>query len=154
MSVISQTIETLGLTRIPTAKDYQKANLRGLFKKMVGTLTGRSTHLLEFDTISDGRNIQNHHYCGAATVRIDQIKGSEGRCQDFDQDFNPLKLRNQGRWLSIARAWHHGVKLPTVDLIKVGDVYIVRDGHHRISVARYMGADFIDACVTEWVLAE
>ena len=87
-------------------------------------------------------------------MRIDQIKGSEGRSQDFDQDFNPLKLRNQGRWLSIARAWHHGVSLPAVDLIKVGDVYLVRDGHHRISVARYMGSDFIDARVTEWVLAE
>ena len=98
----------------------------------------------------NGRNIQNHHYCGAATVRIDQIKGSEGRSQDFDQDFNPLKLRNQGRWLSIARAWHHGVSLPAVDLIKVGDAYIIRDGHHRISVARAYGQYDVDAVVTVW----
>ena len=52
------------------------------------------------------------------------------------------------------RAWYQGIGLPAVELIKIGDIYIVRDGHHRISVARYMGCDFIDARVTEWELAD
>jgi hypothetical protein len=43
--------------------------------------------------------------------------------------------------------------LPPVELIQVGDVYFVRDGHHRISVARMMGQDSIDAEVTVWETA-
>ena len=154
MRTISQAFETIVPDHKPTAKDFNKANFRGFVRKMIGALIGRSTQLLDLETLSRGRNTHNRRYSGNSTVRIDQIKGSEGRCQDFDQDFNPLKLRNRERWLSIARAWYQGVSLPAIELIKIKDYYIVRDGHHRISVARYMGSDFIDARVTEWVLED
>ncbi|MBW1856605.1 MAG: hypothetical protein JRJ00_18485 [Deltaproteobacteria bacterium] len=154
MSTISQAFETIVPDHKPTAKDFNKANFRGFVRKMIGALTGRSMQLLDLETLSRGRNTHNRRYSGASTVRIDQIKGSEGRSQDFDQDFNPLKSRNRERWLSIARAGYKGISLPAVELIKIQDAYIVRDGHHRISVARYMGSDFIDAHVTEWVLED
>jgi hypothetical protein len=102
----------------------------------------------------DGKSIRSRHYAGSQTVDTRHIVGSEGRCQDFDRDFNPLKRHNQNRWMSVATALHQGVYLPAVDLIKIGDEYIVRDGHHRISVARHMGCRFVDAQVTEWVLAD
>ena len=41
------------------------------------------------------------------------------------------------------------VTLPPVDLYKIGDVYFVRDGNHRVSVARQLGQVDIDAYVTE-----
>lgn len=96
--------------------------------------------------------MRSRRYARTQTVCIDEIRGSEGRCQDFDDKFNPLKSHNKERRLNIARAWARGVSLPAIDLIKVGDVCVVRDGHHRISVARYLGCDFLDANVTEWVL--
>jgi hypothetical protein len=84
------------------------------------------------------------------TVAIDQIRGSEGRCRYFDRDFRPLHDKARGRWLNIARARQQGKSLPPVVLVQVGDTYFVRDGHHRISVARALGQLDIEARVTVW----
>jgi ParB-like chromosome segregation protein Spo0J len=46
--------------------------------------------------------------------------------------------------------WRRGLTLPPVDLIRVGESYFVRDGHHRVSAARALGQAFIEATVTEW----
>jgi hypothetical protein len=131
--------------------DFRRARLRGLIGKVWARITGRSNNLMDVKTVTHGKSVRGCRHAGPQTVSIYQIKASEGRCQDFDQNFNPLKSHNQDRWISIARAWQQGTYLPAVDLIKVGDIYIVRDGHHRISVARFMGNDFIDAQVTEWI---
>ena len=55
--------------------------------------------------------------------------------------------------MSVAGAQIQGVPLPTVDLIQVGDRYFVRDGHHRISVARTLGRHFIEAEVTVYQMS-
>jgi len=78
------------------------------------------------------------------------IRGSEGRCQDFDADFRPLKELSRERWMAIAAAWKLGTELPPVQLVQIRDLYFVRDGHHRISVARAMRQENIDAEVTVW----
>jgi len=132
--------------------DFNQAQFRGRVGKIWATVTGRSNHILDVETIKAGRSLCRSRYVGPTTVDIRHIKGSEGRCQDFDQNFNPLKSHNRDRWTSISNAYRQGVSLPAVDLIKIGDNYIVRDGHHRISVAKFMGIDFIDAHVTEWIL--
>ncbi|HEX9116268.1 MAG TPA: hypothetical protein VGA61_09390 [Anaerolineae bacterium] len=89
-------------------------------------------------------------YAGLQTVPVARILGSEGRLRDFDWAFRPLSLRSRERWLRIALATLQGTPVPPVQLIQVGGVYFVRDGHHRISVARAWGQDFIDAEVTVW----
>ena len=144
--------QTLVPSQAVAMTDFHKANSRGRIRKIIGAFTGRPSRLLDLDRIAKGKKIRSRSFAGTHTVHIDQIKGSEGRCQDFDHDFNPLKSHCRDRWVSVALAWQYGVCLPVVDLIKVGDMYIVRDGHHRISVARYMGAKYIDAQVTELVL--
>jgi hypothetical protein len=90
------------------------------------------------------------HSLGTLSVPVGQIRGSEGRCRDFDQAFYPTQFHTYGRWMSIATILLLGSDLPAVDLIKVGNIYFVRDGHHRISVARQLGASYIDAHVMEW----
>jgi hypothetical protein len=87
---------------------------------------------------------------GTRPVPVSQIRGSEGRCRYFDADFNPLYDQARGRWLGIARARQQGKYLPPVVLVQVGDTYFVRDGHHRISVARAMGQIEVEARVTIW----
>jgi hypothetical protein len=137
-----------------TTRDFNQASLRARIGKLLALLTGRSNQLLDVEIVCQGKNVCSSHYKGKHTVRIAEIKGSENSAQDFDRNFNPLKTHNIERWISIARAWQRGVALPAVDLIKIGDVYLVRDGHHRISVARYMDCDAVDARVTEWVLED
>ena len=52
--------------------------------------------------------------------------------------------------MSVTRAYLRGIGLPPVELIQIGEVYFVRDGHHRISVAAALGQQEIDAMVTVW----
>jgi hypothetical protein len=129
---------------------YQCAYSQGWQHKVWSALTGRSRRLLDLATVQATCTVVGRHYAGSQTVPLDQIRGSLGRYTDFDLDFYPLQTHNRERWLRIARALQRGVSLPLVDLIQVGDVYFVRDGHHRISVARALGQQYIDAVVTVW----
>lgn len=83
------------------------------------------------------------------TVEVEKITGSVGRYKDFDGSFLPLKKSMTQRWGRIDRAYHRGVELPAVSLYKIGEAYFVRDGNHRISVARYHKVEWIDAEVVE-----
>lgn len=87
-------------------------------------------------------------------VSLSAIRGSEGRSTDFDADFNPLQEHTRERWISVASAMQTGVALPPVKLVQVGAVYYVRDGHHRISVAKQRGQTEIEAEVSVWRVAE
>lgn len=132
---------------------YRRARTRGWLGKMWSALTGHSRHLLDLAAVKDACAVRGCHYAGIQTVPLRQVRGSENRCNDFDAAFHPLQTHDRGRWLSIATAWQLGVTLPPVELIQVGDVYFVRDGHHRISVAQALGQKYIDAEVTVWWVA-
>ncbi len=87
---------------------------------------------------------------GHQTVAIAEIVGSEGRTGDFDSAFAPLNERTRDRWIDVAAARRRGRALPAVLLIRAEDGYYVRDGHHRISVARALGEEFVEAEVIAW----
>jgi hypothetical protein len=121
------------------------------------TLNGLKTFLLRkpnrlqaLNTAMHPSLVGNAHYTGIHSVPLYAIHGSENRVDDFDAGFHPLRPHIQARWLSIASACLRGVPMPPVVLIQVGNAYYVRDGHHRISVARAMGQEMIDAEVSVW----
>ena len=87
---------------------------------------------------------------GLSAIRLSNIVGSVGRSSEFDRVFMPAKSSVEERWKRIDRAFLRGEELPPVSLYKVGGSYFVLDGHHRVSVARYHGAEWIDAEVTEF----
>ena len=89
-------------------------------------------------------------YAGLQTVQIADIRGSEGRAKEFDDQFNPLTDQSRQRWQSVAGALDEGQPLPPVQLIQMGGVYYVRDGHHRVSVNHALGQEVIEAEVTVW----
>jgi hypothetical protein len=89
-------------------------------------------------------------YRGPRTVPPGRIVGSVGRCRGFDRDFLPLEASVGERWKRIDLAFHRGEELPPVSLYKVGGVYFVSDGDHRVSVYLYHGLEWIDAVVTEF----
>ncbi|MGA2491137.1 MAG: hypothetical protein ABSF99_13300 [Anaerolineales bacterium] len=105
--------------------------------------------LLELDVTLCCQQVQNSHYTGVHTVNIDCIKGTEGKADTFDAAFYPVKEITRSRWVSIAREKLNGQELPPVKLLDVDGVCYVCDGHHRISVARSLGQDFIEAEITE-----
>jgi hypothetical protein len=126
---------------------------KALLGRIDSLLTGHSRSLLDLTTEVSKRKIRSQHYAGSRTVPIKRIKGSEGRSSDFDCDFNPMQTRTFARWMSIAVARSSGETLPLVELIQLGDDYFVRDGHHRISVARALSEQYIDANITVLELA-
>jgi hypothetical protein len=133
---------------------YQKVVLRGKRQKLLAAVTRRSTSLPAIGDLTQGKAVRNQRHLGPKLVRIADIQASEDRSGDFDRSFHPLETHTKSRWLSIAVARLNGQAMPAVELIKVGDAYAVRDGHHRISVARALGEDYIDAHVTAWELAD
>ena len=80
---------------------------------------------------------------------LDAIVGSVDRAVDFDRGLRPTSARLRSRWERIAAAQRRGEALPPVSLYKIGDLYFVRDGHHRVSVAKSLGRNDIDAYVVE-----
>lgn len=129
---------------------YGSARARAWLGKVRSNVTGSSRRLLNLETVRSNSTIRGGHYAGLRQVALDQVRGSEGRADDFDADMMPIDARSKGRWLSVARARQEGVTLPPVELIQVRDVYFVRDGHHRISVAKALGEEYIAAEVTAW----
>ena len=115
---------------------YFLARGRGQWGQVWGALTGRSRRMLSLNEIEDACSVHSRRHCGVRTVDLARVRGSEGRQEDFDRDFNPLTNHTSGRWRRILAARQKGVCMPPVDLVQVGDLYFVRDGHHRISVAR------------------
>jgi hypothetical protein len=129
---------------------YNRSCSRARWKRMLSMLAGRDCSLLSLAEIEQQCLIHNRHALGVRSVPIRWICGSEQRCGDFDVAFRPCNPSCRARWLNIAVARQLGVALPPVDLIRVEQVYFVRDGHHRVSVARAMGQEEIDAEVTSW----
>lgn len=140
----------LDLEAGPANSLYARARSRGQRGQFWSRLTGRSRCLLRLASIEADCRLDANCDAGLQTVAIAQILGSEGRSADFDRNFCPLRDHNRERWLGIARARHQGKALPPVRLVRIGDVYFVRDGHHRISVARALGQEAIEARVTIW----
>ena len=132
---------------------FNKAISRGRFARMQRLITRTPGQLLDLNEIP-GLNTRAQHYGGLHAVLIDKICGSLGRTGDFDCDFNPLDSRLRERWQSVAMAHLHNSGLSPVELIRVDECYFVRDGHHRISVARALGQCAIDAEVTVWEIPQ
>ena len=130
-------------------EDYDRAILKSIWRTIVTWLTGESNELLPFDEVRDRLPLRGQHYLGLRQISIDQIVGSMGRYRDFDRVFLPRQTRTKDRWVNIDKAHYADVILPPVELYKMGEVYFVKDGNHRVSVARERGQIFVDAYVTE-----
>jgi len=129
--------------------DFASARTKAIFRELVALLTGRNNALLAFDQVSEKLHVGGPIYRGVKTVPLKQVIGSVNRYKDFDRAFLPTQTFTADRWQRVSRAWYDDVSLPPVLLYKVGEAYFVVDGHHRVSVARDQGQEFIDAEVRE-----
>jgi hypothetical protein len=129
--------------------DFQRARFKAFMNRVWGALSGQPSTLLSYDEIKEKLHVGGPIYRGVKTVRVDQIVGSLNRYQDFDRVFLPASDTLAARWTSVNRAFYQEISLPPVVLYKVGDVFFVVDGHHRVSVAREQGQIYIEAEVRE-----
>lgn len=129
--------------------DFERARAKAFWHKVAAWVTGDRVDLLSLDEVRARLPVQGQHDLGIQQVPIRQIIGSEGRYRDFDRAFLPRQTHTKDRWVRIDRLHHQSVELPPVSLYKMGDAYFVRDGNHRVSVARERGQEFVDAFVTE-----
>ncbi|MEJ2599939.1 MAG: hypothetical protein P8Z00_16515 [Anaerolineales bacterium] len=130
-------------------QDFERAVMRGFLRKVLSLFTGSNNELLGYDEVREQIPIRGQHYLGSKQVPIDKIVGSMGRYHDFDRAFLPTQVRTKDRWVSIDKAHYAQVDLPPVELYKLGEIYFVKDGNHRVSVARERGQEFVDAYVTQ-----
>ena len=124
--------------------------LKGAVVRILRSLKKKPVKLIDLQTFNKSTSTTNRHHEGITSVSIDDILGSEGRANDFDSTFTPIHRHLRSRWLNVAAAHLAGKSLPPVELIQVGEISFVRDGHHRISVAKAFGQIDIDAEVTKW----
>jgi hypothetical protein len=129
--------------------DYDMARLKAAWRQIVSRLARRRNELLQFEEVRRRLRAQGQHYVGLRSVPLEAIVGSIGRYRDFDRAFLPRQSQTKSRWLNIDRAHYQDLELPPVELYGIGETYFVRDGNHRVSVARERGQEFVDAVVVE-----
>ncbi|MCZ2122194.1 MAG: hypothetical protein LC108_08025 [Anaerolineales bacterium] len=129
--------------------DFSKARFKAFINQIMSVVSGKRTTLLSYDEIKEKLHIGGPVYRGIQTIRVDQIAGSLNRYHEFDDAFLPKEDTLGKRWESVDRAFYQEVNLPPIVLYKVGQVYFVVDGHHRVSVAKEQGQIYIEADVRE-----
>ena len=105
--------------------------------------------ILPFDEVVEALGMVGETQLGLQTIPLDSIVGTVDRTGDFDRGFRPTTPRVRGRWQRIAAAQRRGESFPPISVYRVGALHFVRDGHHRVSVAKSLGREDIDAYVTQ-----
>jgi hypothetical protein len=129
--------------------DYDRARRKAFLHDIVSFFKREPNTLISYADVRDRVTMEGESYRGMQEVPVDKIVGSMDRYRDFDRRFLPKRKNTANRWKSIDRAYYQDVVLPPIQLYKVGDIYFVKDGNHRVSVARERGVAFIDAEVIE-----
>ncbi len=135
---------------MPENRRWRQARRAAFVQDMKASLTQHPAHLMSFELVHQKLQLSDLRYVGLQDVPLDQIVGSVGRYADFTRFFFPRQDNLQERWQSVEQLRATGRALPPIELYKVGQAYFVRDGHHRVSVARQHGVSALTAIVWEF----
>ena len=133
---------------LQAAHDFNKARNKAIFSRIQHFMNVDRDRLLSLNDVKEILKPKNEVYRGMRTVPIKLILGSEGRYRDFNKYFLPTSEFLRARWERVDRASIKDIPLPPIQLYEIGGAYFVRDGNHRVSVARLNGGEMIDAEVT------
>ena len=132
--------------------DFSRARRQAALAKLSSRLRGQPSDvgvILPFEEVVEALGRQSERALGLQSIPLDSIVGTVGRTREFDRSFRPTSNRTRPRWERIANAERRGKAMPPISVYRIGDMHFVRDGHHRVSVARAQGRPDIDAYVTE-----
>lgn len=132
-------------------EDFRRARSKAAMQRFWAGIHGRSLDLLPYDEISTKLRAVSQTDRGLQQVPLKDIVGSVSRLQDFDRNFLPLRDDDIYRWAGVKTAMTspHSTGVPPISLYQIGDAYFVLDGNHRVSIAKEMGMETIEAYVTE-----
>lgn len=131
---------------LPEAEsDFARARNKALFNEIQHLLTPEEAAMISLKTVRKVIKTQSETYIGMKVIPINKIVGSEGRYRDFDNQFFPKRSIIKERWEHVDEAVIKDIVLPPIKVYELGGLYFVRDGNHRVSVAKSKGVEFIDA---------
>lgn len=126
-------------------RDFDRARRRTAWLHLKAKITGQQDDLLWMARARESTGPLNESYRGVKTIDVDSIAGSESRATEFNRDFLPQKKHFVARWSRVNSAFREDVSLPPIRVFELEGDYFVRDGNHRVSVAKYYGVKCIDA---------
>lgn len=132
--------------------EFQSALHRGRLQAFIRRSIGRPYRLVPFETAKRKLNLVSRVKRGRQEIRLEQIVGSVGKHELFSRSLLPLCSRLEARWKNIYTLMQSPRGLPPIEVYQVGEDYFILDGHHRASVARYLGNRVIEAWVIEWIV--
>ncbi len=131
---------------LPEAEsDFARARNKALFNEIQHLLTPEEAAMISLKAVRKVVKTQSETYIGMKVIPINKIVGSEGRYKDFDNQFFPKRSIIKERWEHVDEAVIKDIVLPPIKVYELGGLYFVRDGNHRVSVAKAKGVEFIDA---------
>ena len=141
-------------TGLPSADaqfDFSRARRRRVLARLSARLRRAEdvNHILPFEEVVRALGRIGERRLGEQPIPLDSIVGTVDRSREFDRSFRPTSPRVRERWQRINLAQRKGQALPPIDVYRIGELHFVKDGHHRVSVARALGHSDINAYVTE-----
>jgi nucleotide-binding universal stress UspA family protein len=132
-------------------QDFNDARRKASIQEILARLAGKSSELLSYDEVAEKLKLNVRTERGVYDIPLKAIVGSVGRYNEFTRGFLPLKSDDQIRWARVKTIVDDpmGIGMPPIDVYKVGEVYFVLDGNHRVSIAREEGFEFLEAHVIE-----
>ena len=128
---------------------YRRSAGKAQVADLMAKITGSSTDLVSYDAVASRLRARQQIEMGTRMVPLEEIVGSVGRYRDFTRTFLPRAGISPDRWARIDAIMHSMEGYLPIELYQIGQVYFVRDGNHRVSVARANGLTHIEAYVTE-----
>jgi hypothetical protein len=129
--------------------DFESALRKSFWHSIFNWFSKNNNSLLNFDEIRREIPWQGQYDRGMHEILLNDIIGSVGRYQDFDRSFLPRHIRSRDRWVNIDKLHLQDITIPPIEVYKLGSVYFVKDGNHRVSVARERGQVYIEANIIE-----
>ncbi len=133
-----------------SSRNFNKARVSAFWQAAWALLTGKSIDLLRFEEVKQKLRLHDERYLGLQEIPLEKVAGSVGRYKDFTRTFLPRTNAVRSRWQRLDAMARGPEGFPPIEVYKVGEVYFVLDGNHRVSVARQLGASTIEAYVTEF----
>lgn len=130
-------------------QDFRSARRKAILREIIARFKGETTELLSFEEVRQKLKAQISSKKILKEIPISAIVGSVNRYQDFLRDFLPLQNIDMERWSNIDVANQGMIGLPPIEVYQIDEVYFVSDGNHRVSVAKQLGTEEIEAYVTE-----
>ena len=132
-------------------EDFRDARAKARLQHLWASVTGKSEELLQYDEITRKIHIKGRSSKGVKEIPIDAIVGSVNRYRDFDRNFLPLRDEDMERWARVKSVMTspNSPGLPPIRVYQIGDAYFVLDGNHRVSIAKQMGIEAVEANVIE-----